>query len=209
MFYFVKTPWWLKKFSKGRVWQMPNNSKIIYLSFDDGPDPLVTPFVLDELKKYDARASFFCVGNNVVKYPQVYERILKEGHAVGNHSFDHLNGWKTNDKVYLDSIAAAKKHIISKLFRPPYGRIKRSQQKILSSPAFGLTTIMWTVLSGDFDGSTSPVQCYTNVTRSAKNGSIVVFHDSAKANTKMSYALPLVLKYFSEKGYRFEKIQVG
>ncbi len=208
MFYFVRTPWWLKKLYPSALWQLPVTEKIIYLSFDDGPHPLITPFVLDELKKYDARASFFCIGKNVMKYPDIYQRILEDGHATGNHSFDHLNGWKTKDAPYLLNISSAKRYIDSNLFRPPYGRIKRSQQKALSAPEYGLKTIMWSVLSGDFDESITPGQCCMNVIKNTKSGAIVVFHDSDKANERMRYSLPVVLKYFIERGYRFEKIQL-
>ena len=151
MFYFVKTPGWLKRLYKQCTWSIPVHEKIIYLSFDDGPHPAITPFVLDELKKYNAKASFFCIGKNVLAYPDVYKRIIDEGHAVGNHSFNHLNGWETNDAAYLDDIAEAKKYIDSYLFRPPYGRIRRFQLSQLSAKRFNLKTIMWTVLSGDFD----------------------------------------------------------
>ena len=207
MFYFKLTPWWLRKIYGSCTWQMQEKDKVIYITFDDGPHPLITPFVLDELKKYDARATFFCVGKNVLNYPDVYKRILEEGHSVGNHSFSHLNGWKAKDATYLDDIAEAKKYIDSALFRPPYGRITRFQIKALSGKRFGLKTIMWTVLSGDFDPSISPAKCYGNVTANAGKGSIVVFHDSEKAYPRMSYSLPLVMNYFSEKGYRFGKIQ--
>jgi peptidoglycan-N-acetylglucosamine deacetylase len=167
---------------------------------------VVTPFVLDELKKYNAKATFFCIGKNVVENPDVYKRILGEGHAVGNHTFNHLNGWKTDDAEYLDNIAKAKQYIDSNLFRPPYGRISSFQQKQLSADRFGLKTIMWTVLSGDFDKDITEERCLQNVSLHAKEGSVIVFHDSEKAAKKMQYALPRVLNYFSEKGFSFEKI---
>ncbi len=207
MFYFVKTPWWVKRWFNNRIWEMPGNRKVIYLSFDDGPDPFITPFVLDELKKYNAKATFFCIGKKLPENPAVYERILSEGHAVGNHSFDHLNGWKTKDAPYLANIATAQKYINSNLFRPPYGRMTRSQQKILSAMEYQYKIIMWSVLSGDFDESISPEQCCANVIKNTGSGAIVVFHDSEKANTRMRYSLPVVLKYFSDQGYTFEKIQ--
>jgi hypothetical protein len=178
----------------------------MYLSFDDGPHPVITNFVLDELKKYNAKATFFCIGDNVVKYPEVYKRIIDEGHAVGNHTHNHLNGWKTADKKYLDNIDAAKKFIDSDLFRPPYGRITRFQLSQLRLSKYKLKTIMWTLLSGDFDNKISKETCTNNVIVNAKEGAIVVFHDSEKANERVSYALPEVLKYFSNKGYLFEKI---
>ena len=192
------------------LWQMPVKEKIIYISFDDGPHPVITPFVLDELKKYNARATFFCIGKNLLENPEVYKRILEEGHAVGNHSFSHMNGWKTKNADWLADIAKAKKYIDSNLFRPPYGRITRFQLKALAGQGYRLKTVMWSVLSGDFDTGISPEACCKNVIGNAKSGSVIVFHDSEKANIRMSYALPVVLKYFSEKGYRFKKIeQVG
>jgi peptidoglycan/xylan/chitin deacetylase (PgdA/CDA1 family) len=163
--------------------------------------------VLDHLNKWNAKASFFCVGNNVMNHPEVYSRILDEGHAVGNHSFNHLNGWKQEDTDYLNDIAKAKQYIDSDLFRPPYGKITRFQLKQLAMPAYRLRTIMWTVLSGDFDTSLEGEACLRNVLLQTKSGSIVVFHDSVRAKEKMLYALPKVLEFFTGKGFRFERIE--
>ncbi|MCP9751666.1 polysaccharide deacetylase family protein [Ferruginibacter sp. HRS2-29] len=206
MFYFVKTPGWLKKIYSDRVWEIATTEKQLFLTFDDGPHPAVTPFVLDELQKVGAKATFFCIGKNVVAHPEIYSRILDEGHAVGNHTFNHLNGWKTGDAIYLDDIAEAKKYIDSKLFRPPYGRISSFQQKQLKADRFELKTIMWTVLSGDFDTSVNNERCLQNVVLHAKEGSVIVFHDSEKAGEKVKFALPRVLNYFSGKGFSFEKL---
>ncbi len=206
MWYFIKTPWWLKKLYGNCIWEMPNTEKIIYLSFDDGPHPVITPFVLDTLAQYNAKATFFCIGKNVVEQSAVYERIVQEGHAVGNHTFNHLNGWHTNDAVYLQDIATAKKHIDAPLFRPPYGRITSFQLKMLATDQYQLTSIMWTVLSGDFDQKMSKEKCLQNVLTKTGKGSIVVFHDSEKAFEKLKYALPKVLEHFSRKGYQFKKI---
>lgn len=206
MFYLVKSPWWLKKLYKQCTWSIKRNDKSLYLTFDDGPHPLITPLVLDELKRYNAKASFFCIGKNVVANPGVYKRIIDEGHAVGNHSHNHLNGWKTNDKIYLDDIAIAKKYIDSNLYRPPYGKIKFFQLKQLRLPRFKLKTIMWTVLSGDFDGDITKEKCLANVILNASEGSIIVFHDSDKAYNRMHFALVETLKYFNDKGYKFERI---
>lgn len=206
MFYLAKTPKWVRKLYGGSIWQMPDTEKNIYLTFDDGPHPVITPFVLDELSKYDAKATFFCVGKNVQAFPGVYNRILEEGHAVGNHSFDHLDGWKTNNIVYKSNIIEASKFIDSDLFRPPYGRITWNQQKDLTSAIPAFKIVMWSLLSGDFDRDITPEQCYKKVLKNTKSGSVIVFHDSEKANKRMSYALPRVLKYFFERGYFFEKI---
>lgn len=206
--YFVKTPWWLKRLYSNCVWQMPTGDRIIYLTFDDGPHPVATTFVLEELKKFNAKATFFCIGKNVVEYGGIYKMILDEGHAVGNHTFNHLNGWKTDDEIYLQNIEEAKKYIDSNLFRPPYGRATRFQLKLIRSHKLNLTPLMWTVLSGDFDLKIDREKCLNNVLRNTSNGSIVLFHDSEKAFDKMKYALPKVLEYFSEKGFRFKKINL-
>lgn len=206
MFYLVKIPRFINKIFKTRIWQMPGNEKIIYLTFDDGPHPVATSFVLTELARYDAKATFFCIGKNVVNEPQLFNEIKTSGHAIGNHTHNHLNGWKTKDENYLADISLAKKHINSNLFRPPYGRITKSQigKLNLMHPTF--KTIMWTVLSGDFDIKESKEKCLENVLNNTGNGSIVVFHDSEKAFEKLKYTLPKVLEYFTEKGFRFERI---
>jgi peptidoglycan/xylan/chitin deacetylase (PgdA/CDA1 family) len=204
MFYFVKTPWLLKKIYSSCIWDIPSREKKIYLTFDDGPHPEVTPFVLDELKKYQAKATFFCIGKNVEEHPKTYRRILEEGHRTGNHTHNHLNGWKVSDEEYFSNIEQAKKYIDSGLFRPPYGRIKNFQISCLKKAGFKI--IMWDVLSADFDEKISSEQCARNVLRNAKKNSIVVFHDSQKALSKMKIALPETLKYFEGKGYEFDVI---
>lgn len=208
MFYFVKTPYWVKKLFSKRIWEMPGSQKTIYLSFDDGPDPVITPFVLDELDKFNAKATFFCIGKHVDAHPEVYHRIQEAGHAVGNHTYDHPDAWKTKNNDYLDNVLKAKASIDSSLFRPPYGHITRRLSNALLLPPYRLHTVMWSVLSGDFDERLSPEKCYHNIISHMKNGSIVVFHDSKKAATRMRYCLPLVLKHFSELGFSFEKITV-
>lgn len=185
------------------TWQIKTDEKVIYLTFDDGPHETATPFVLNILKKYNAKATFFCIGKNVQLHSEIYERIINEGHSVGNHTFNHLNGWEVNDENYLSDIANASSVIQSKLFRPPYGRIKKLQAKILQ-PNYNI--IMWSVLSGDFDVNLSPQKCLNNVIKNTAKGSIVVFHDSAKAMERLAFALPKTLEYFSEKGYVFKSI---
>jgi peptidoglycan-N-acetylglucosamine deacetylase len=198
MFYLAKTPWWLKLLYSNCTWQLPGSEKVLYLTFDDGPHPAATPFVLDELKKYGAKATFFCIGANVCENRKIYERILAEGHQTGNHTHNHLNGWATDNNTYLQNIALA-----AALFRPPYGRIKKTQLKLLQQ----YRVIMWTVLSGDFDKKITGQKCADNVIKNAGSGAVIVFHDSAKAFDKLRYALPLVLSHFSKKGYRFEVIE--
>ena len=202
----AKTPKWVRKLFTGSIWEMPQRQKAIYLTFDDGPHPEITPFVLKELDKYNAKATFFCIGKNIQKNPSIFKMILAAGHAVGNHTYDHLDGWKSKNTDYVNNILAAKKYIDSDLFRPPYGRITRNQQKELTHLDQPFKIIMWSVLSGDFDVSISPEQCLKNVLKNTKSGSLIVFHDSEKAKIRMQYTLPLILKYYTEKGYVFEKI---
>jgi peptidoglycan/xylan/chitin deacetylase (PgdA/CDA1 family) len=205
--YLIKTPFWLKAFYPKCIWDIPSKEKVLYLTFDDGPHPEATDFVLAELKKHNAKATFFCIGNNVLSYPNVYENIITQGHAVGNHTYDHLNGWKTDDMRYYENIAMASKLIDSPLFRPPYGRIKRAQiSAIKNSTSLPNKIIMWDVLSADFDIKLSGEACARNVIQHAGPGSIIVFHDSTKAWDRLSVALPIVLNYFTELGYRMEAI---
>lgn len=203
--YLTKTPWWLKKLYPKRIWHMDTSAKKIYLSFDDGPHPVATPFVLDMLKQYDARATFFCIGKNVAAYPEIFQRIVAEGHSVGNHTQDHLNGWFTGTETYLRNVGLAKRYIQSPLFRPPYGKIRSAQVKKMHH----YRIIMWDVLSGDFDKSVTAEECTRNVIQHTNNGSIVVFHDSEKAWPKMSNALPTVLEHFKKEGFEFAAILGG
>jgi peptidoglycan-N-acetylglucosamine deacetylase len=209
MFYFIRTPWWLRKLYRGLVWRMAPTGKVLYLSFDDGPHPAATPFVLEELGKYGGKATFFCVGKNVGAYPEIYRRILMEGHRVGNHTQDHLDGWKVTGRRYLENIAAAAKWIDSDLFRPPYGRIGVLESAVLRSAPLNYKIIMWDVLSADFDRTLTGERCARNVIRHGRPGSIVVFHDSEKAFDRLREALPMVLKEFSSQGYRFDAIGDG
>lgn len=211
MFYLVSTPWWLKKIYSGLVWDIPvreKGEKLLYLTFDDGPHPEATPFVLDELQKYGAKGTFFCIGKNVQAYPQIYKRILSEGHRVGNHTNNHLNGWKTPDKTYFENIRDASLYIDSDLFRPPYGRISAFQSAFLRGAPFHYHIIMWNVLSADFDRKLTPEECTRNVIRHARPGSVVVFHDSEKAFDRLKGALPAVLTHFAGLGYRMEGIHL-
>lgn len=188
------------------IWRISKKEKIIYLTFDDGPIPETTNWILSTLKKYQAKATFFCVGDNVRKYPNLYKEILWEGHKVGNHTFNHLNGWKTGTKEYLANIEEAKKYISSRLFRPPHGLIKTSQVQKLKKD---YNIVMWNVLSMDYDQKITPEQCLHNVTSNGKPGSIVVFHDSIKSRKNLEYALPETLEYFSVKGYDFESLNLS
>ncbi len=209
MYYLVKTPWWLKKIYNKFVWEADPAGKKLYLTFDDGPHPKITPFVLNELRKFNAKATFFCIGQNVERNPDTYRQIINEGHSIGNHTFNHLNGWRTDDAVYLDNVAKAQLFIDSRLFRPPYGKITGFQRQQLAAPRFGMQCVMWSVVSGDFDTGIRPERCLNNVLRNSREGSIIVFHDSEKARERLEYALPKALEHFAAKGFSFEKIVVN
>lgn len=202
--YFIKTPGWLRKIFRAYTWRIATREKVLYLSFDDGPHPVATPFVLKELNRYGAKATFFCIGKNVTGYPGIYKDILIQGHTTGNHTNDHLNGWNTGTKIYIDNVQQASGYIQSSFFRPPYGRITKKQGKLLITQGFKI--IMWEVLSGDFDTTLKPEKCLQNVLKKSVSGSIIVFHDSEKAYPNLQYTLPKVLEYFIKKGYRFESL---
>jgi peptidoglycan/xylan/chitin deacetylase (PgdA/CDA1 family) len=201
--YAVKTPWWLKRIYPSLIWSMPTHDQDIFLTFDDGPHETITPFVLDTLRQYNAKASFFCIGKNVANYKKVYKKILEDGHTIGNHTYSHLNGWKTSDEVYVKDVIKASKIIDSKLFRPPYGRMGGFQIQELKK-VFNI--IMWDVISGDFDIALSPQKCLENVISNTVPGSIIVFHDSAKAFPRLEYVLPKALQHFKERGYNCKAI---
>lgn len=192
------------------LWNMPRDSKTIYLSFDDGPHPEITPWVLNLLNDYQAKATFFCVGENISKYPEVFQQLISEGHSFGNHTQNHLKGWKTSTSQYLENVLKAEAVISrfsenlnhQKLFRPPYGKIKPSQAKRLKLLNYKI--VMWDALSADFDPTISDEDCYRNVIENSNAGSIVVFHDSQKASEKLRTVLPRVLEYYSKKGFDFK-----
>ncbi|WP_158827249.1 polysaccharide deacetylase family protein [Mucilaginibacter lacusdianchii] len=204
--YVVKTPWLLKQIYPQLTWNLNRNEPVIYLTFDDGPIPVVTPFVLKTLKQYHAQATFFCIGDNVEKHPDIFKYVQADGHAIGNHTFNHLRGWKTDDVIYRDNFLLADELLNTSLFRPPYGRIKRSQIKLLKAARPDLQIIMWDVLSGDFDMSLKPEECLKGVLKHTSNGAIVVFHDSLKAFNRLEYVLPKALEAWSKAGFRFEKL---
>lgn len=201
--FFVKTPGWLKRLYPSCTWEMPRDGKKLYLTFDDGPHPEVTPFLLDQLRQYGAKATFFCIGNNVHKYPAIYERILEEGHAVGNHTLRHVNGWKVPDNAYIVDTELAGTVIQSRLFRPPYGRIRRSQIRALTGAGRSYQIIMWSILAGDWIAERSPEECYGKVRRKLQGGDIIVFHDSDKARINVEYAIPRLLQSCTAEGYEF------
>ncbi|QRR01157.1 polysaccharide deacetylase family protein [Dyadobacter sandarakinus] len=199
------SPIWLRMFFPGFIWRMPTREKKLYLTFDDGPIPDITEGVLDTLAAYQAKATFFCIGDNVRKHPRIFTQVLDAGHAIGNHTFNHMNGWKTEDELYLDNVLACDEmlDVETQLFRPPYGRIRKSQSAQLLPTR---KIIMWDVLSGDFSQKITPDVCLAKTIRYARPGSIILFHDSIKAAANMQYALPRMLEHFAAKGYAFEAL---
>lgn len=185
------------------TWDKPNDERAVYLTFDDGPHPKITPFVLDILHQYNARATFFCIGENVKKHPEVYQKIIESGHTTGNHTYNHLNGWKAGSSEYVTNVEKASSFIDSKLFRPPYGRITRTQARLLS---LQYNIIMWSVLSADFDTSINGKQCLKNVIDNVRSGSVIVFHDSEKAFERLRYALPATLDYLAKSKFIMKAI---
>lgn len=212
-FYWIKTKSFIKRLFSNYVWDLPNTQNKIYLTFDDGPTPEITEWVLEELKKHNVKATFFCIGNNIQKHPELFQKIINEGHVIGNHTYDHMNGWKTETKTYLENIRLCEKQIQkslienlqSKIFRPPYGKIKTAQAKIVRR--LGYKIIMWDVLSADFDQTITPEKCLENVISNVKSGSVIVFHDSIKASHNLKYALPETLNFLKEKGFLFDVIK--
>lgn len=211
--FWIKTHWLVKKIFSKYVWDVPNNDKKIYLTFDDGPIPDVTEWVLSELKKHNAKATFFCIGDNVKKYPEVLNKVISHGHSFGNHTFNHLNGWKTTGSDYIENALLCENEladfmfensITHKLFRPPYGKIKPNQSKTLRK--LGYRIIMWDIISYDFDPTISKEECLENVLKNVRSGSIIVFHDSQKAFRNLEYVLPRTLEFLKEKGFVCERL---
>lgn len=208
----IKTNWLIKTIFSNYVWRIPTREKIVYLTFDDGPTPEITDWVLNQLQQHQAKATFFCIGNNIEKYPSIFNRILANGHAIGNHTFNHVKGWKTSTITYLNEVDACDKIIRktainsleSLLFRPPYGKIKPSQATLLRKKGFRI--MMWDVLSEDYDTSVSKEKCLQNVLDNLEPGSLIVFHDSVKAFPNLEYCLPKTLAFLAEKGYKMNVI---
>lgn len=204
MKYIYKTRWWMKWAYPSLIWDVKTNKKEVFLTFDDGPDPEVTSWVLDQLKAHSAKATFFCVGENVERYPEVFKRIQDEGHTVGNHTFDHKNGWATNYDNYLVSVKKCGHVFGSYFFRPPHGRIKRKQIKKIK-PRYRI--IMWSLLSGDFDPNISATECSYNTVQYSQPGSIIVFHDSQKSKATLYEALPKILNHFSSTQWEMNRLE--
>ncbi len=201
--YLVKTPRFIQELFPHFTWKIPSTEKELYLTFDDGPIPEVTPWVLDQLAEYRAKATFFCVGDNIEKHPDVFQEVVRQGHALGNHTYHHLNGWASDNLAYFHNVRHCATQVNSVLFRPPYGRLKPKQAQFLSR---NYRIVMWDVLSGDFDQQLTPEQCLANVLNHAGAGSIVVFHDSTKAMPRLQYTLPRVLEHFAAAGFKFRTL---
>ncbi len=220
--YLVKTPSLIKFLFRNWVWSFSKKEKIIYLTFDDGPTSEITEWTLEQLNKYNAKATFFCIGKNVKLYPEIFRKIYENNHSIGNHTHNHLNGLKTTTSGYLDNIdkaelafhknlkletatLSATERQTSKLFRPPYGKLRFSQSKKIREKGYKI--ILWDVLSADFDISITKEKCLENVINNTKNGSIIVFHDSVKASEKLKFVLPQLLEYYTFKGFKFKNIK--
>ena len=196
----VRPPQILRKLYRGSLWRMNQNEQNIYLTFDDGPIPELTPWVLDVLKQYNIKATFFCVGENITKHPEIFQRIINEGHQVGNHTYNHLKGWKTTNAIYFDNISKCQELTHTDLFRPPYGRITKSQYKHL---LLNYRIAFWDVLTYDYDALISPEKCLSNSVEYTRNGSIIVFHDNVKAQKNLKFALPQYIEHFLKLNYKF------
>lgn len=201
--YLVKTPFFIKSLFSDYIWDIDTHHNEVFITFDDGPIPELTPWILDVFKEYDFQATFFCVGDNILKYPEIYNRIIEEGHAVGNHTFNHLNGWHTDHDTYMENVKAFDQLLTTDFFRPPYGKLKRGQATAIKS---GKKIVMWDVLSGDFDAGISREQCLKNVLENFQKGSIIVFHDNVKAEEKLRFVLPKFLKHLKDLGYKSSAI---
>jgi peptidoglycan/xylan/chitin deacetylase (PgdA/CDA1 family) len=210
-FYWIKTSWIIKKIFSNYIWDVSNTTKdtTVYLTFDDGPIPEITEWVLNELKKHQVKATFFCIGENIDKNPEIFNKVISEGHVTGNHTFNHLNGWKTATADYIENTKRCEESIKknspnnlrSTIFRPPYGKIKTSQSRKIRK--LGYKIIMWDILSSDFDQTISQEQCLENVLSNLRPGSIIVFHDSAKAFKNLAYVLPKTLLYLKENNFKY------
>ena len=214
--FWIKVPAIIRVLFPNYIWKIKNKNNKIFLTFDDGPIPEITEWVLDILNKEQIKATFFCIGENIQKYPTIFQRILSEGHHVGNHTYNHLNGWKINTNDYIANFKSCEEIIATnkdatyhkkniRLFRPPYGKIKLTQSKYIRKKEHKI--ILWDVLSYDFDSTISSEQCYKNVIKNVRSGSIIVFHDSLKAAKNLQQTLPKAIHFLKEKGFIFDVIR--
>ncbi|RRJ91767.1 polysaccharide deacetylase family protein [Flavobacterium macacae] len=209
----VKTNRFVKWIFRKYIWDIKNSENKIYLTFDDGPIPEVTEWVLETLKQHEVKATFFCIGDNIKKHPAIFQKVIESGHSIGNHTFNHLKGWNSRKEEYIKNTLLCEEainektknlNLKTKIFRPPYGKIKPSQSKVLRK--MGYKIIMWDVLSVDYDKEISPEQCLENIIKNTVPGSIIACHDSLKAFKNLEYALPKAIEYLKNKGFVFETI---
>lgn len=213
--YFVRIPYIIKKLFPSIIWDLPNDENKIYLTFDDGPHPEYTPWILEQLQKYEAKATFFCLGVNIKKYPEIVQQILNEGHAIGNHGYAHLNGWETNNDDYLQNYLKCQELLKqvtgtdNNIFRPAYGKVKKSQILHLKSQISNHKSqiINWSLMPGDFDQNDTSELCFSNLKR-VKKGDIIVLHDNHKSWKHLQYCLPKWLEYLESKKIRSESISL-
>jgi len=201
--YLAKTPRVIQKLFPNFTWKVPTEEKIIYLTFDDGPNPEITPWVLEQLAAYNAKGTFFTIGENVENHPTIFQQVIDAGHTTGNHTYNHVSGWGSDNIPFFHNTRRCARLVNSSLFRPPYGRLKPKQAQFIQRH---YRIVMWDVMSGDFDQNTTKEKCLANVLNNTEAGSIVVFHDSLKAKDKLEYVLPKVLAHFSAQGYSFEQL---
>lgn len=210
----VKIPIIIKRLFPKYIWEKTFSNKTLYLTFDDGPTPEITEWTLNTLKQFNAKATFFCIGDNVKKYPDILHKINQEGHSIGNHTFNHINGWSNKTNSYVNNTEKAQNTLekelgleyfsTKKLFRPPYGKIKNKQARQLIKKGYQI--VMWSVISYDWNINLSGKDCLNNVLKHTKDGNIIVFHDSLKAKKNLQYTLPKVLSYYSDRGYSFKSL---
>ena len=209
MLYFAKIPKLVRDYYSSYIWQVKTEEKVVYLTFDDGPTPVITEWVLEQLAEYNALATFFLIGQNVQEHPELARQVMAAGHAIGNHTQTHINGWKTDSDLYLEDVQRGWESIKANLnletpfFRPPYGRIKPGQAKVIQKTQ---KIVMMDVMSGDFDTNLEGEKCLQNVIQHSSAGSIVLLHDSVKAWKRLNTILPQILEQLSAQGYRFDKL---
>ncbi len=203
MFYLIKTPFWLRWLYPSMTWRLPNEERKIYLTFDDGVSTELTPFILEQLAAFQAKATFFLVGDRAKRYPELVQTLVEQGHHIGNHTQHHVNGWKVPTQRYLDDVAACQSHTQTTLFRPPYGRLTRSQLLELRDD---FKIIGWDVLAGDFDPRASNEECLQRLQRHTQAGSIIVLHDNIKFADKIRYVLPRILEFYAQHNFKLDVI---